>query len=341
MRCSRCGTELPADARFCSSCGASVAGPRGGGAQVRLRPVRRRRRLHRARRRRGPRGRPRSQPDLLPRGPRPDRTARRDDREVRRRCGDGRLRRAARAERRRGASRACGDQHPRGHRGAEPTRPEPRPPGARRRLHGRGDRLRRRRARRRARDGRRGEHGGPAAVRGARRSRRRRRRDLSPHASCVRLSGAGGRRREGQTRSGARVARGAFARGAGGTTDVDDAARRTGPRGAADPNRVGSRRHRGLAAPRHRGRSRRDRQVATGGGDRRRDRGPRASAACGAGACRTRSRRRTARSAQILRRAAGIYENDGVDVARQKLGTLVGSALPARARPPMPRATSR
>ena len=27
MRCSRCGTELPADARFCSSCGASVAGP--------------------------------------------------------------------------------------------------------------------------------------------------------------------------------------------------------------------------------------------------------------------------------------------------------------------------
>ena len=27
MRCSRCGTELPDDARFCSSCGASVAGP--------------------------------------------------------------------------------------------------------------------------------------------------------------------------------------------------------------------------------------------------------------------------------------------------------------------------
>src|SRR4029079_11228457 len=27
MRCSRCGTELPHDARFCSSCGASVAGP--------------------------------------------------------------------------------------------------------------------------------------------------------------------------------------------------------------------------------------------------------------------------------------------------------------------------
>ncbi len=26
MRCSRCGTELPADARFCPSCGASVAG---------------------------------------------------------------------------------------------------------------------------------------------------------------------------------------------------------------------------------------------------------------------------------------------------------------------------
>ena len=31
---------------------------------------------------------------------------------------------------------------------------------------------------------------------------------------------------------------------------------------------------------------------------------------------------------QILRRAAGIYENDGVDVARQKLGTLVGSLFP-------------
>ena len=37
-----------------------------------------------------------------------------------------------------------------------------------------------------------------------------------------------------------RMARGAFARGAGGATDVDDAARRTGPRGAADPNGVGS-----------------------------------------------------------------------------------------------------
>ena len=33
---------------------------------------------------------------------------------------------------------------------------------------------------------------------------------------------------------------------------------------------------------------------------------------------------------QIVRRAAGIYENDGVDVARQKLGTLVGSRLPRR-----------
>jgi class 3 adenylate cyclase/tetratricopeptide (TPR) repeat protein len=31
---------------------------------------------------------------------------------------------------------------------------------------------------------------------------------------------------------------------------------------------------------------------------------------------------------QILRRAAGIYENDGVEVARQKLGTLVGSLFP-------------
>jgi class 3 adenylate cyclase/tetratricopeptide (TPR) repeat protein len=31
---------------------------------------------------------------------------------------------------------------------------------------------------------------------------------------------------------------------------------------------------------------------------------------------------------QILRRAAGIYENDGVDVARRKLGTLVSSLFP-------------
>jgi tetratricopeptide (TPR) repeat protein len=31
---------------------------------------------------------------------------------------------------------------------------------------------------------------------------------------------------------------------------------------------------------------------------------------------------------QILRRAAGIYENDGVDVARQKLATLAGSLFP-------------
>ena len=32
---------------------------------------------------------------------------------------------------------------------------------------------------------------------------------------------------------------------------------------------------------------------------------------------------------QILRTAAGIYENDGIDVARQKLGTLIGSLFPA------------
>jgi class 3 adenylate cyclase/tetratricopeptide (TPR) repeat protein len=31
---------------------------------------------------------------------------------------------------------------------------------------------------------------------------------------------------------------------------------------------------------------------------------------------------------QILRRAAGIFENDGVDISRQKLGTLVGSLFP-------------
>ncbi len=52
------------------------------------------------------------------------------------------------------------------------------------------------------------------------------------------------------------------------------------------------------------------------------------SASCGEGASRTRSRRPYRAFGQILRRAAGIYENDGVDVARQKLGALVGSLFP-------------
>ena len=341
MRCSRCGTELPADARFCSSCGAPVAGlpaaeerkfvsvlfvdvvgstAHADGADPE--DVRDRNQM------------------LLPGGPRPDRTARRDDREVRRRCGDGRVRGAARAERRCGASRACGDQHPRGHRGVERTRSEPRPPGARRCLHGRGDRLHRRRARRRARDGRRGEHSRPAAVRGTDRSRRRRRRDLPPHTPCVRLPGARGRRREGQARSGAGVARGAFARGARGATDVDDAARRSGPRGAVDPNRVGSCRHRGIPARRHRGRPRRDRQVAIGRGDRRRDRGARRAQPVGT--------EPAVRGADAVPRVRPDPASGGGHLRERRRRRGPAEARDARglrsspkARRPMPRATSR
>ncbi len=190
MRCSRCGTELPDDARFCSSCGASVAGPvaeerkfvsvlfvdvvgstaRADGAdpedvrdrnQLYYREVRERIERHGG--------------------------------TIEKYVGDAvmavfgaPLARSDDAERAVRASLSILD----GHRGAERTRPQPRPEGARRRLHRRGDRLRRRRARRRPRHGRRGQHGGPTAVRGTRRERRRRRGDLSPHPSRVRLPGA-------------------------------------------------------------------------------------------------------------------------------------------------------
>ena len=117
MRCSRCGTELPADARFCLSCGAAVAGAvveerkfvsvlfvdivgstaHADGADPE--DVRDRNQLY------------------YRRGPRPDRAARRHDREVHRRRGDGGVRGAARAERRRRAGRPGGAEHPRGHRG--------------------------------------------------------------------------------------------------------------------------------------------------------------------------------------------------------------------------------
>ena len=191
MRCSRCGTELPADARFCSSCGASVAGPvaeerkfvsvlfvdvvgstaRADGAdpedvrdrnQLYYREVRERIERHGG--------------------------------TIEKYVGDAvmavfgaPLARSDDAERAVRASlsilegiAALNERDPSLDlqvRAAVCT--------------GRGDRLRRRRARRRPRHGRRGQHGGPTAVRGTRRERRRRRGDLSPHPSCVRLPGAG------------------------------------------------------------------------------------------------------------------------------------------------------
>ena len=256
MRCSRCGTELPDDARFCSSCGASVAGPvaeerkfvsvlfvdvvgstaRADGADpedVRDRNQRYYREVR-------------------------DRIERHggDDREVRRRCGDGRVRGTARAERRRGASGSGLLEHHRGHRGDERTRPQPRSAGACRGLHRRGDRVRRRRTGRRPRHGRRGQHGGPPPVCRPRGASRRRRGDVSPHASRVRLPGTERRRRERQARSGAGVARGTFARVARRATDVDDTADRARTRSAADPNGLGSRGHRRLSASGHGDRSR-------------------------------------------------------------------------------------
>ena len=261
MRCSRCGTELPADARFCLSCGASVAGlpaaeerkfvsvlfvdvvgstAHADGADPE--DVRDRNQLYYERPATGSNG-----------------TAGR--REVRRRRGDGGVRRAARAERRRRTRRARRALHPGGDRGAERARPRPRPrvragvctgeaivavDAAPADALATGDVVNTA-----ARLQSAAPHG--RVVVGAETYR------LTRHAFDFR----GARRRSTRRASATRCPPGSWA--------VDRARRRIDPRrrrrswarpgGAADPHGVGSGRHRGFAAPRHGARPRRDRQV--------------------------------------------------------------------------------
>ena len=262
-------------------CGARRRARSARGAEARLDPVRRPRGVHRVLGRRGSRGRP-GRSERLPRGrPGADRGLRRSGGEVHRGRGDGRVRGSGSAQRRRGASRARGPAGARGGRGVARAGLCAR--GACGGEHGRGDRQREQaRCRRGARDRGRGEHGVPAAVRCARRQPGRRRRDPAGDAKRNRLRGASSVGREGQGEPGRDVARDARDLGAGRTARAAGPVRRADARARPDPLRVASGDARLEAAPDHRRRDDRHREVAAlprdrGGGRRRwRPPGPRA-----------------------------------------------------------------
>ena len=182
--CARCGHENPAEARFCNACGAPAAAAAAPRVEERKLVtvlfadlVGFTARVGAA----GPRGRARDALALLRAAALRARAPRRHGREVHRRRGDGRVRRAGRPRGRPGARGAGGADDPRlGHRGAA------RAAGAHRRHHRRGARRARRPAERGRGHGgrRRGQHGGAAAGRRSRQRHPRRRAHLPRHASA-------------------------------------------------------------------------------------------------------------------------------------------------------------
>ena len=198
LTCARCGQENPDGAKFCNACGAALvgAGRAGRGAAARLRAVRRSRGLHLSLREARPRGRPGVPRAVLRARAQRAREPRRQGREVRRRRGDGRVRRPGDVRRRCRAGRTCRLRRPRlgRARGA---------PAARRGQHGRGDRRPRRQPRARGdlRRGGRREHRGPSAVRIAGRGGARRRGDVHRDPRIHRVpAGPAGRWRRGRRR---------------------------------------------------------------------------------------------------------------------------------------------
>ena len=343
MRCSRCGTELPDGARFCSSCGARSPG-RGGGAQVRLRPVRRRRGLHRARRRRGSRGRPRPQPALLPRrrasGSNGTAATSRSTSAMRSwpcsaRRSLGATTRSEPCARRSASSRPSAELNERA--------PRPRPPGARRRLHA---------ARRSSPSTRRPSTRSPPATWSTRRPvSSPRRRPAAPSSARRHTASPVTRSTSGSSPAvdakGKRdpvpawlVERSLVAPAE--RTDVDDAARRSGARGAADPHRLGSRRRPRArrtsspwSGPAGIGKSRLAEEVAARG------RGARRAQPVG-----TEPAVRGADAVPRVRpdRAPGARASTRTTASTspaQKLGDARRLASSPRPRRPMPRATSR
>ena len=246
-----------------------------GRAEVRLGAVRRHGRVH------GPvgssrsRGRPRHAPGVPLSRQAGDRALRGHRREVHRRRGHGRLRRAGRARRRRGARGPRGTPRRRRGRGAEPRATRRPDRGARGGQHGRG----RDRHRiptgdgRGARAGRRREHRLSAADLCAGRRAGRRRGDVPRDATRDPLPRARARPGQGQARPARGVARDRADRRARRAAGDDGAAGRPRPRAGPAGFDLGARRGRAPAPPGHGRRTDRHRQVADHRGDRRTDRG--------------------------------------------------------------------
>ena len=303
-----------------------VGPPRG--AEARLDPVRRPRGVHRVVGQRGPGGRPR-RPERVPRGrPGADRVVRRERREVHRGRGDGGLRCSGRARRRRRAGRAgrasrarCGGGPRLGARG---------PGGGE---HGRGDRPRRGGGGRSHRDRGRREHGGPAAGRRPRRPARGRGRDPARDQERDRLRAASGIGREGEGEPRRDVARSACDRGARGTAGDARPVRRPGPRAGPDPLGVAPGHARLEAAPGHRRRADRHREVTALARDRRGGRRRWRSPASVVAACRTRSGRATTpRPRSSDRRSGSSTPTRRRSYARSSTRASPVSCLPRRAR---------